>query len=184
MSIISANKFKTLDGTTYNVPIQVVYVALGTNLGTTVSSTSDQTNLTPSWALTSTTTTWTDTSNLTLTITPKFSTSLIKLGLSIMLSNTGNLNSAGIRVRRGTTIVFRPGFNSTGPVTTGYSTGGGDQYFHHFLEFYDLPASTSAVTYTLQYRAYTSGTSPIWFAQTAATHYAAANWFTATEIAQ
>jgi len=184
MSIISANKFKTLDGTTYNVPIQVVTSSLGTDLGTTVSTTSDRTNDAASWGIQSNTTTWQNTSNLQLTITPKFSTSLIKLGLSIAMSNIGNQNAAGIRVIRGSTILFRPAINTTGPYSTGYTTSGQDCYFHHFFEFYDQPATTSAVTYSLQYRAYASSSSPWWFALPVSNQWGSANWFTATEIAK
>jgi len=186
MSIVKTNKFQTLDGLTYNVPIQVVTSSLGTDLGTTDTSTSDRTNANASYVIASNTTTWTDTSNLQLTITPKFASSIIKLNLSIFLYS-GLTNCAGIRVKRGNKIVFRPTLNTTGPFGTGFiGTSGGntDGDFQHYLEFYDSPATTSPVTYSLQYRAYSSATTPMWFGFQGATLYSPANYFTATEIAQ
>lgn len=179
MSIVKTNKFQTLDGMTYNVPIQVVSSSLGTNYGTT---TNDQTNNNVSWGISTTTTTWTDTSNLQLTITPKFSNSIIKLDLSIMLYNAAN-NSAGIRIRRGTTLVWRPSFDGTGPFSTGY-TGAGVLWQTFNVTTFDSPSTTSPVTYTLQYRNYTNAAACIYFSNPTAGVYATSNYLIATEFAQ
>lgn len=182
MSIVKTNKFQTLDGMTYNVPIQVVTSSLGAaDLGTTLSATSDRTNYNASYTIASTTTTWTDTSHLQLTITPKFSNSMIKLGLCVYLNNTANNGAPGIRVIRGTKIVFRPALNTSGPFGVGYS-GTGAQHSTYFFEFYDYPETTSPVTYRLQYRSYDGG-SCRWFGHEGE-HWSHANYFTATEIAQ
>lgn len=184
-SIAKFDVWKNGAGTNYNVPIQVVTSSLGTNLGTTVSSTSDRTQDQPSWAFASTTTTWTDMplNQLQLTITPKFSTSIIKLGLAITMNNGTNNNAAGVRVRRGTTIVFRPLINNVGPVSTFFTSTGGASWAQFFYEFYDSPATTSSITYNLQYRTY-SGATAYWFGGSVPGDYAGANYFTATEIAQ
>lgn len=183
-SIAKFDVWKNGAGNNYNVPIQVVTSSLGTDLGTTDSATSDRTQNQVPWSIVTNTTTWTDTSNLQLTITPKFSNSLIKLGLAITLNNNGNNNAAGIRVRRGNKIVFRPMINTTGPISTGYTTAGGNQWFTFFYEFYDSPATTSPVTYTLQYRAYSSAFNVVLFSGANNGDYAGANYLTATEIAQ
>lgn len=183
MSTIKTNKFQTLDGLTYSVPIQVVTSSLGAaDLGTTDTSTSDRTNNNPAWALRSTTTTWTDTSNLQLTITPKFASSLIRLELSVCLSTDSSSQAPGLRVRRGNKIVFRPAFNTIGPYGLSFSSAGGNLWNQHNIVFYDYPSTTSAVTYTLQYRTYNGGQCH-WFGYVTG-DYAPANWFTATEYAQ
>lgn len=179
MSTIKTNKIQTLAGATFHVPIQVVTSSLGTDLGTT---TNDQTNNNPAWAFTSTTTTWADTTNLQLTITPKFANSLIRLDLSAYLYSGGANRAGALRIRRGTTIVMRPHHNATGPFSMGYNEAGGD-HTHHFLTSYDSPATTSPVTYTLQYRTYNGG-AVHFFAQAANNNYGALNILTATEIAQ
>ena len=182
MSTIKANKFQTLDGLTYNVPIQVVTSSLGTDLGTTDSATSDRTNTNASYVIASNTTTWTDTSNLQLTITPKFASSIIKLDLSAYLYSGGANRAGALRIRRGTTIVMRPHHTLTGPFSMGYDEAGAN-HMHHFLTSYDRPATTSPVTYTLQYRTYNGG-SVHFFAQAANSNYGSLNVLTATEIAQ
>lgn len=183
MSTIKTNKFQTLDGLTYSVPIQVITSSLGAaDLGTTDTSTSDRTNNNPAWALRSTTTTWTDTPNLQLTITPKFQTSIIRLELTVTLSTDASANAAGLRVRRGNKIVFRPAVNTTGPYGLGYSGSGGNLWSQYNVVFYDTPSTTSPVTYTLQYRTYNGGTCH-WFGYVTG-DWAPANWFTATEYAQ
>ena len=182
MSIVKTNKFQTLDGLTYNVPIQVVTSSLGaSDLGTTDTSTSDRTNLSPSYSITTTTTTWTDTSNLQLTITPKFSTSLIKLELSIYLrTNVTTGDAASVRIRRGNKIVWRPILDTTGP----YSTFWTNTSIHPQMAviFMDNPQTTSPVTYTLQYRTYNGGSAQLF--GPAAGSYGNAQYLIATEYAQ
>lgn len=180
MSTVKANKIQTLNGDTYNVPIQVVKTVLGDSLGTTSNdSTQDQ----PAWVISTTTTTWTDTSNLQLTITPRFANSLIKLELHIYAGTGAAAKAAAIRIVRGTTILWRPTSNSTGPFSLGYISGS-DGHFHHTLITYDSPNTTSPVTYRLQYRTYSGGSVSNLFGWPAAGHYAPINTFTAMEIAQ
>ena len=179
MSTIKANKIQTVNGSTMNVPLQVVKTSLGDNLGTT---SNDQTNENPSWAISSTTTTWTDTNNLQLTITPKFANSLIKLELCMFIHNGGTSKAGAIRVIRGTTVLFRPIYNSTGPFSLGY--GESSRHDHITLTFFDTPNTTAPVTYRLQYRTYNGGTASHFFGYSAASHWSAYNVFVATEIAQ
>lgn len=179
MSIVKTNKIQTLDGTTYNTPIQIVKSSLGDNLGTT---SNDLTNDNPSWAFSSTTTTWTDTNNLQLTITPKFANSLIKLELSMFVHNGGTDKAAAIRVIRGTTVLFRPVYNTTGPFSLAY--GSSARHDHVALTFFDTPNTTTPVTYRLQYRTYNGGTASHFFSYSAASHWAPYNVLVATEIAQ
>jgi len=181
MSIVSANKFKTLDGTTYNMPVQIVTTSLGAeNLGTTDTSTSDRTNLSPVWSIITTTTTWTDTSNLQLTITPKFDNSIIRLDLCVYLHNNSLSNAAAIRIKRGNKILWRPVMDTTGPYSLGWSSA----YIHgtYNITTYDAPTTTSPITYSLQYRTYNGGQCVLFGPNTGA--YGNSNYFTATEIAQ
>lgn len=179
MSIVKTNKFQTLAGDTINVPLQVVKVSLGDNLGTT---SNDQTNENPSWAFSSTTTTWTDTNNLQLTITPKFASSLIKLELSMFIHNGGTSKAGAIRVVRGTTILLRPVYNTVGPFS--FAFGETARHDHLMFTFFDTPNTTSPVTYRLQYRTYNGGTASHFFGYSAANHWAPYNVFVATEIGQ
>jgi hypothetical protein len=181
MSTIKTNKFQTLDGLTYNVPIQVVTSSLGTaDLGTTDTSTSDRTNLTPSYSISTTTTTWTNTSNLQTTITPKFSNSIIRGELCVYLHNNSVNNAAAVRIVRGNKIIWRPIMDTTGPYSLGWSSA-----FHHgtyVITFIDSPATTSPVTYSLQYRAYT-GSSTFLFGPGSG-GYGNGQYFILTEYAQ
>lgn len=185
MSTIKTNKIQTLGGFTYNVPVQVVTSSLGAgDLGTTATSTSDRTTSTnnPAWAITTTTTTWTDTSNLQLTITPRFANSIIRLDLNVMI-NTTTANSAGaVRIKRGSTIVWRPIMDASGPYSIGY-TSTTSQYLTHYISVFDSPATTSPVTYSLQYRTYAGGTCRI-FGVPDANSWNSTNYLIATEIAQ
>lgn len=168
-------------GNAQNTVLQVVKTTLGDDLGTT---TNDLTNDFPSWVITTNTTTWTDTNSLQLSITPKFANSLIKLELCIHSGARGNGNSAAIRVIRGDKIVFRPMHNSTtGPFSMNYHSNSNSHVMQSFV-FYDTPNTVNIVTYSLQYRAYTSGSSVDIFGYGSAGHYAPLNTFSATEIAQ
>lgn len=181
MSIVKTNKFQTLDGMTYNIPIQVVTSSLGAaDLGTTDTSTSDRTNLSPAWSIITTTTTWTDTTNLQLTLTPKFANSIIKLDLCVYLLNNSASNAAAIRIKRGNKIIWRPVMDTTGP----YSLGWTSAFIHgtYNITTYDAPATTSPTTYSLQYRTYNGGQCTLFGPSTGA--YGNSNYFTATEIAQ
>lgn len=180
MSTIKTNRLQTLNGDTYNLPVQVVRSVLGGTAGTT---SNDQTNDNPAWAISTTSTTWTDTTNLQLTITPKFVNSIIKLELSIYLHNGGANRAAGIRIIRGTTIVWRPGSNSTGPYGLNFNSAG-EQYLQPFITCYDSPAVVTPVTYSLQYRSYNGTGASNFFGQVGSGQYAPPNTFTAIEIAQ
>lgn len=183
MSTIKTNKIQTLGGFTYNVPVQVVTSSLGVgDLGTTDTATSDRTNANPAWAITTTTTTWTDTTNLQLTITPKFSNSIIKLDLNVYMGCETANHGPAVRIKRGNKIIWRPTHDNTGPFGTGFSTASS---LHSVLSAvaFDSPATTSPVTYSLQYRSYNGGTCRI-FAYGAATGYGSSNYLIATEIAQ
>lgn len=183
MSVVKTNKFQTLDGLTYCVPIQVVTSSLGTSdLGTTDSATSDRTNANPSWAITTTATTWTDTTSLQLTITPKFINSIIRLELIVYMGCEAANNAPGIRIKRGNKIIWRPQHDTTGPFGTGWTTASTLHGVWNAIAF-DQPATTSPVTYSLQYRTYNGGSCRI-FAYSAATAYGPSNYFIATEIAQ
>lgn len=143
-------------GNKQNTVVQVVKSVLGEDLGTT---SSDQTNNFPAWVITTNTSTWTDTNNLQLSITPKFANSLIRLDLCFHNGTRGNANSAAVRVIRGDKIVFRPMSNATvGPFSMNFHGSTGTHTMQSFV-FYDTPNTTNTVTYSLQYRAYTTGSS-------------------------
>ncbi len=167
-------------GITQPATLQVVKSILGNNLGTT---SNDSTQDNPSWAISTTTTTWTDTSNLQLTITPKFANSIIKLELCMYMGNGASGRAPAIRIIRGSTIVWRPNNNSTGPFSLGYA-GQSDRHDQIFIMCIDSPNTTSAVTYSLQYRTYNGTNASTFFSYPAASHYGTLNTFVATEIAQ
>ncbi len=181
MSIVKTNKFQTLNGSTINVPIQLVSTSIHTDCGTT---TNDQTNNSPStYGLTTTTTTWTDYAYMQLSITPRFATSIIKLDLSWYHYSGGNANAGALRIRRGTTIVWRPMSNSTGPFSAGYA-GSSDTHMHYHISVIDSPATISPITYVIQYRTYSGGATSRFFHWDSSGHYAPPATFVATEIAQ
>jgi len=182
MSTIKTNKFQTLDGFTYHVPVQIVTSSLGTaDLGTTDTATSDRTNHSPAYGISTTTTTWTDTSNLQLTITPKFANSIMKCELCVYTYSGAALNAAGIRVKRGNKIVWRPIHNTTGPFSN-FFVNAGDMHATSTVVFTDAPGTTSPVTYSLQYRTYNGGT--CLFFGTGANTWCNGQYFIVTEYAQ
>ena len=182
MSIIRANKIQTVNGNTYNVPLQVVTASIHSNCGTT---SNDQTNNSPTtYGLTTTTTTWTDYPYMQLSITPRFATSIIKLDLHWYMHNGGSAQAGALRIRRGTTIVWRPMMNSTGPFSMGYQDGTNlGLHMHYGISVVDSPATTSPITYILQYRTY-NGANIKFFHWDSSGHYAPPATFTAMEIAQ
>jgi len=186
MSTIKTNKIQTLGGFTYNVPVQVVTSSLGAaDLGTTATSTSDRTASTnnPAWVIATSTTTWTNTSTLSLTISPKFANSIIRLDLSIFAYSSGNYSCpVGVRIIRGSTIVWRPAFNTLGPYGMGFLNNSLGAFQHHITAI-DSPATTSAITYSLQYRTYTGSQCHL-FGYGSASDWASSNYLIATEIAQ
>lgn len=173
--------WQNTQGVNYNTPIQVVSTAIHTDCGTT---SNDQTNNSPStYGLTTTTTTWTDYAYMQLSITPKFASSKIKLDLSWYHYSGGNAYAGALRIRRGTTIVWRPMMNTTGPFSMGYA-GGSDTHMHYHISVIDSPATTSSITYVLQYRTYNGGGTSRFFHWDSSGHWAPPATFTAMEIAQ
>ena len=167
-------------GNAQNTVLQVVKTSLGDDLGTT---SNDNTNNFPAWVIYTNTTTWTTTNNLQLTITPKFSNSLIRLDLCVSLGISAANNSCGLRVIRGEKIVFRPMHNTTGPFDINYHSAGNEHGQRSFI-FYDEPNTVETITYSLQYRAYSSANSVAFFGWTGSGHYAPLNTFSAMEIAR
>ena len=182
MSTIKANKIQTLGGFTYNLPVQVVTSSLGAaDLGTTDTATSDRTNPSPAYGILTNTTTWTDTTNLQLTITPKFSNSIMKCELSVYTLSTVASNPAAIRVKRGNKIVWRPIHNTTGPFSNFYIDAA-NLHATPTVIFMDAPGTTSPVTYSLQYRTYNGGFCS--FFGTGASTWCNGQYFIVTEYAQ
>lgn len=179
-SIAKFDIWQNTAGITQPAIVQVVRTSLGGSLGTT---SNDSTQDYPSWVIATTTTSWTDTPNLQLTITPKYATSIIKLELSIYMGSGNTARAAAIRVIRGSTIVWRPMSNSTGPFSMSYN-GGGELHFHPMIMFFDSPNTTNSITYSLQYRTYNGVNTSHIFGYGSSGHYAPLNTFVATEIAQ
>lgn len=179
MSIVRANKIQDLNGSTYHVPVQIVR----TSVGTTGTISNSLVNADPAWAIATTTTTWTDYNYLQLTITPKFSTSIIRLELPYFTNNSGNSNNAAIRIVRGTNIVWQPMHNSVGPYGVGHSTNSA-LYMTQTIVCYDTPNTVSPITYIIQYRAYSNTNTVRLFAHPGATEYGPITTFTAMEFAQ
>lgn len=179
MSTIKTNRLQTLNGDTFNLPVQVVRSTVG--VGGTTSS--DLVNDNASYALAFTTTTWTDIAFLQLAITPKFVNSVIRLELHYFVNNSGNSNNAALRIRRDTTIIWQPQRNATGPYGTGHSTNS-SLYMMQPLVCYDTPNTVNPITYVLQYRAYSSGSTCRLFGHPGSGEYAPVVTFAAMEFAQ
>lgn len=180
MSTVKANKIQLLDGTTYNVPIQVVYSVIHDDAGTTSADQTASTNF-PATVVSTTTTTWTDYTPLQLTITPKYANSLIKLELYWYMYAPSAQNGA-IRIRRGTQLVWRPMMNTTGPFSMGH-LGSSDHHGTYALSCIDIPNTTAPITYMLQYRTYSGGNCRF-FGWAEGSHWAPKCTFIATEIAR
>lgn len=180
MSTVKANKIQLLDGTTYNVPIQVVYSVIHDEAGTTSNEQVASTN-TPATVVSTTTTTWTDYTPLQVTITPKYANSLIKLEMFWYMYGPVQNNGA-IRIRRGTQLVWRPMSNTTGPFSMGWLSTN-DMHNHYSITAMDLPNTTSPVTYIPQYRTYNGGNCRF-FGWSDPNHWAPKNILIATEIAR
>lgn len=135
MSIVKANKFQTLVGDTYNVPIQVKYSALNSSV------------------ITTSITAWSDIESLT--ITPKFSTSKI-----LIIANYGASGGGSIRLVRDSTALTTGGTGGSAYMHWENSTAtqsnfdGGSLRTQFTLMFYDSPASTSLLTYKTQITAF------------------------------
>jgi hypothetical protein len=96
------------------------------------------------------TTTYIDATGLSVSITPKFATSKIFVSSFIQgfITNTG----FGIQLLRSGSVIFNPSpADGTGPFLV-YGVSGGS--FPTTLQYLDSPATTSAITYNIQFRAY------------------------------
>ena len=158
--------------------VQVVRSSLG-NQGTT----SSPANENASYALSFTTTTWTDTSLLSLTITPKFANSSLFLSLCIFANQDASDGSASpsIRIIRGSTVLFQPQTNSTGPYGLVYTNA--QNYRQMTIQCWDQPNTTSPVTYSLQYRSYNGASTARLFGYPGSQQWSPTNFFTVMEIA-
>lgn len=108
---------------------------------------------------TSATTTYVDATGVTVTITPKFSTSkiLVIVSASMYFGNTGG----GVQILKNGSVIFNPSpDNGTGPFYIFIAAAIGSPAPITYL---DSPATTSALTYKLQFRAY-SGTAYVNYA--------------------
>jgi hypothetical protein len=157
--------------------VQVVRSTLG-NQGTT----STAANENASYVLSFTTTTWTDTNLLATTITPKFSNSLIFLSISVFANQDNSSGEAApsYRIIRGTTVLWQPQTNSSGPYGLTYSSS--QHYEHNTVECWDQPNTISPITYSLQYRSYGGASISRLFGYPGAQQWSPINCFTIMEI--
>lgn len=111
--------------------------------------------------MTSTTTTtsatsYVDATDLTVSITPKFATS--KILITAVPQGIGNTTGYGVRLMKNGSVLFNPSpEDATGPY---YVYIGGSILAPAVLEYLDSPATTSTLTYSIQFRAY-AGTAAI-----------------------
>jgi hypothetical protein len=103
---------------------------------------------------------YTDT-GLTATITPTSATSkiLVFINQAFYTSISAGSQYGGIRILRGSTVIFYPLEYGGAPDDFGVATYGSAVYNRGSINYQDSPATTSAVTYKTQGRPYnTSGT--------------------------
>lgn len=111
---------------------------------------------TTSTQVTGTSTTYVDT-GLSASITPNSSTNKILVLVSQQATWAGGSNAGGgIKLVRGSTDVYLPATDSTGPYEIYLANSGtGNQLFHRYnLIYLDSPATTSSTTYKTQVRSY------------------------------
>lgn len=158
--------------------VQVVKSTLG-SIGTT----SSPANENASYALSFTNTSWADTSLLSLTITPKFANSYMFLNLSIFYNQDAASGDASpaIRIIRGTTVLFQPQTNTTGPYGITYANT--QHYDHKTIQCWDQPNTLSPITYSLQYRSYNGAATARLFGYPGTQQWSPTNAFTVMEIA-
>ena len=107
------------------------------------------------------TNTYTDT-GLSASITPTSATSkiLVFVNQEIYTDRTGNYAGGGLKLIRGSTDIFTPITDGTGPydLYTQFSTGGNASIAVRFpINYLDSPATTSSTTYKTQGRPYNAG---------------------------
>ena len=102
-------------------------------------------------------TTYTDITGFAVTITPTFSNSKILVDVQLGHGSPGNTDLF-FRLLRGSTVINS---GSGGSLVDSSMYGkGGDVYeaYHKTIRFLDSPATTSALTYKVQWRSYSNGT--------------------------
>tara|TARA_B100001057_G_scaffold384089_1_gene390478 strand:- start:637 stop:1188 length:552 start_codon:yes stop_codon:yes gene_type:complete len=183
MSTLFVNNLNTASGSTITVPTGKVVV--GTDAGTfkqpgnSIQLVRNQVN--QGSHANSDSTSFFTIGNSVVTITPKYSNSLIRLVFSMYLHiQTGSPYYAYTVFRAisggGTTNLGLASGSQIGMIAEGAdTTDNGYQRFH--LELYDAPSTTSATTYTLQFKR-TSGSNGLY------AHSGGRNEFIAEEIAQ
>jgi hypothetical protein len=94
---------------------------------------------------------------LSASITPRAETSKILVISTVHAYVNGSGNGYGIQLLRNATLVWNPSpHDSTGPFYC-YSGAGGGVWDNSSLEYLDLPATTSTLTYKIQGRPYSAG---------------------------
>lgn len=117
------------------------------------------------------TTTWTDTT-LTATITPTSASNkvLVLIQQYVGFARSASAQGAGIRLLRGSTVIYTPAETATGPYLNYIGTGSGtaaNYYANVGVQYVDSPSSTSATTYKTQGRPYlTSSSGTVTFQET------------------
>ena len=106
-----------------------------------------------------TTTTYTD-STLTASITPTSSSNkvLVMISQHVVWGRSVTGQGAGVQLLRGSTVIWRPAVDNTGPFLD-YLSDVRDHYFLFNLTYLDSPATTSSTTYKTQGRPYVSSSS-------------------------
>jgi hypothetical protein len=130
MSIIKANSFQNLAGSTLHNVVQVAHHAHDPGNTTTTSSTLVDTGL-------------------TVTLTPRFSNSRFLLIASMTeVYLDGSNRAIGFAFNRNGTVI-----GDHNLATIGYNQGG-YTYFNYNQMFYDAPNTGSALTYKVQYKSH------------------------------
>lgn len=100
-------------------------------------------------------TTWTDVASHS--ITPKSTSSKIKFTACISGQGNGSnsYNWMGLRILRGSTVIFEPHTDNNGPYSFGCNTGNGASVTvssanNCFLTYLDSPSTSTSVTYKVQ----------------------------------
>lgn len=110
---------------------------------------SSQTTLTHSYA---------DITDFSESITPNSTNSKILVMVDLgCIQVLGNGSGCGFKILRGSTeVFFGDAEDSSGPLHN-YSSGGGSHYWTRLMHYLDSPSTTSATTYKVQGKKYSSG---------------------------
>ena len=148
MSTLRFNKWKSVDGVTRNTVLQVV----SKNVTTDTTSTSAA---------------FVDATDMFLAITPTSETSKILVSFTVKVA--GNRVSSAhfwaLQILRNSSVAYAPFVNNgTGNIDTGLSLTGvtnvGSLRLTEKLSFLDSPATTSQITYKLQFCNYVNTSTP------------------------